>query len=117
MKAQISSNVFCHAAIGIDLEACCFEGVHGFRLAIKQRAPVAQQDVSEKIETALRGDAWFELADRPGRCVARVGELRQALLLTLVVHSFERRQGHQQFAAHFKISREPALFQALGGYP
>ena len=55
--------------------------------------------------------AGLKLADGAGRGIARIGENRQALAFAFFIHFLEGGDGHQHFAAHFKIQRDAGFLQ------
>ena len=83
-------------------------------MPIENRPAVGQQAVREKIESPAGGDFWIELPHRSGSCIARVGELRQSLLLLLFVHAFERRVGISNSPRTSNFSGKPAFFNFWG---
>src|SRR6185312_4830844 len=76
---------------------------------------ISQQSVGKKFETPAGGDPRVKLPNGPGGGVARVGKLRQSLLLLLFVHALERRCGHEQLSAYLEVLRQTCLLQLLWG--
>ena len=71
-------------------------------MAVVDRLAFREEKVRVEIETARGGNLWFEHAQRTGRRVARVGESRQALLVTFRVESLEPAPVEYDFAPYFK---------------
>ena len=61
----------------------------------------------------MRGDAGFELADRAGGGVARVGEYCQSLLLALVVHFLKAAMGISISPRTSKVGGNPGFLQLV----
>src|SRR5579864_8321554 len=81
--------VVCQCAPGIDFESRGVECVQSFPMMVKNIPPISNEHVSKVIQPPLCGDAGFELAYGSCSCIARIRELREPVLLPLLVHFLE----------------------------
>src|SRR4029077_6111238 len=90
-------------AVLINFETSSVERVQSFPMPIEISSAILQQHVGKIIKPPLRRNLRFKLS-HSARCgISRIRENGEPFAFTLLIHSLERSQRHQQFATHLKI--------------
>src|SRR5213082_948840 len=79
-------------------------------MLVEQIAPAGNQHVRKIIQPPMCRDARLKLAHRSGSRVSGIRKQRQALLLTLIVHSFNEAIGISISPRASKSAGMPAFF-------
>jgi hypothetical protein len=103
--------VLAQAPGAVDLEAGLGERLQGARMLLEGDAAAHREEVGVEVEAALGGDGGVEHAHASGGGVARVGEAGEPGGLALLVQPLEGLGGHDDFAAHLELRRQPRFFQ------
>ena len=82
-------------------------------MAVEIGLSVVQQGIAEIIQPSSGGNARLQLSNGAGGGISWVGEQRETILFSLLVHFLESSNRHQHFASHLEVRGDTRLLERV----